>query len=571
MEALRQIIDSIVHTEHLSPFLVVSILILIGGIGGWMAKRLHLPHITGNILGGILIGPACLGIIGSHSDMVSLQPLSTFAMSLIAVSIGGHLSYRRIHNALRRIVAISLMEVTATVIVVVTIARLFHMSWPMAFLLGAISAATAPGTTLALIRELRCKGPFIKTLVSVVALDNILCILLFVMMRTFASAYYKGGEATAQIGDALFLAAYHLLGAAVLGFMVGGISKTLVSKPTFHHFSTIFVAIMACDGLAAYLGLSPLLVNLFFGVFLGNSTEVAEKQLTTLEPLEPMLYICFFTMAGASLHLSSLAEVGGLAVVYFIARFIGKGLGAALGGLAGKCSKRIWQNMSFSLVPQAGVAIGLVILLDGDKDIPSELTRNVGAIILAAVTINEIVGPFFTKAALVRSGEANRDRQRLVEFLAEEFIMVNLKARDKWDAIHQLVSFLMRTHRVEHISEKELYQTVINRENEMSTAMGVGIALPHGRIEKGPSIQGVMGIFRDGVDFDAPDGEPVHLVMLIVTPKEHVTLHLKVLASLSAMVSDETIRTRLMAAISPEDAMEVIESKEARDYNYFLE
>ena len=571
MDAFHQILDSILHAGHLSPFLVASILILTGGLGGWLAKKLNLPHITGNILGGILIGPACLGIIDSHADMLSLQPLSTFAMSLIAVSIGGHLSYRRIHNALRRIVAISLMEVTITVLVVVAIARLFHMSWPMAFLLGAISAATAPGTTLALIRELRCKGPFIKTLVSVVALDNIFCILLFVLMRTFAAAYYKGGEATAPISDALFLVTYHLIGAGILGFLVGAICKNLVSRPSFHHFSTIFVAIMTCDGLAAYLGLSPLLINLFFGVYLGNSTEVAEKQLTTLEPMEPMLYICFFTLAGASLHLASLAEVGEMALVYFGARFAGKGLGAALGGLAAKCSKRIWQNMSFSLVPQAGVAIGLVILLDGDADIPAELTRNVSAIILAAVTINEIIGPFFTKAALIRSGEANRDRQRLVEFLSEEFVMVNLKARDKWDAIHQLVNFLIRTHRVEHISEKELYQTVVTRENDMSTGMGLGIALPHGRIEKGPAIQGVMGILNEGVDFDAPDGQPVRLMVLIVTPQEHAELHLKVLASLSAMVGDKTIRTRLLAALSPEDAMEVIESKEARDYNYFLE
>lgn len=571
MDALHQVIDSIAHGGPLNSFLLVSILIVAGSLGGWFAKRLHLPHITGNILGGILIGPACLGILGAHGEMQSLQPLSTFAMSLIAVSIGGHLSYRRIHNALRRIVAISILEVSVTVSAVVALARLFHASWPMALMLGAVSAATAPGTTLALIRELRCKGPFIKTLVSTVALDNILCIMLFVIMRTFVSAYYQGGEVTAQIGDALFLSTYHLLGAAVLGVAVGAVSETLVSRPTFHHFSTILVAIMTCDGLAAYLGLSPLLVSLFFGVYLGNSTEVAEKQLTTLEPLAPILYICFFTMAGASLHISSLTEAGGLAAVYFAARLAGKGLGAALGGIVGKCSRRIWLNMSFALVPQAGVAIGLTILLANDKHIPLELTRAIGAIILAAVTLNEIVGPILTKAALIRSGEAYCDRPRLVEFLAEEFITVGLTARDKWDAIYQLVGFLTRAHRVEHISAQELYQTVVQRENEMSTAIGKGIALPHGRIEKGPAIQGVLGIFREGINFGAPDGEPVRLVMLIVTPREHATLHLKVLASLAAMARDESIRTRLMAAISPEDAMEVIESKEARDYNYFLE
>ncbi len=571
MEALQQIFESIVHSDHLSPFLVVSILILVGVLGGWLAGLLRLPRITGNIFGGLLVGPACLGIIGSHREMVTLQPLSTFAMSLIAVSIGGHLSYRRIHNSIRRIVSISLMEVGVTVLVVVGVARLFQMDWPMSLMLGAISAATAPATTIALIRELRCKGPFVKTLVSVVALDNIFCILLFVMMRTFVSAYFESGETTGKIDDALLLSAYHLFGALALGSAAGWISKTLVSKPKFHDFSTIFVAIMMCDGLAAYLGLSPLLVNLFFGVYLGNSSEVAEKQLTTLEPLEPILYICFFTLAGASLHLDSMMEVGGLAVVYFASRFVGKGLGAALGGVIGRCSKRLWQNMSFSLIPQAGIAIGLVVLLDGDESMPRAMTHAVGAIILAAVTINEIVGPFFTKAALIRSKEAGLDRQRLVEFLAEEFIVVNLKALDKWDAIRQLVAFLMRTHRVEYVSQEELYQTVVEREKDFSTAMGRGIAIPHGRITKGPAIQGVMAICRNGIEFDSPDGEPVRIIMLIVTPEDKKDMHLKVLSSLSAMVSDESIRNRLMAAISPEDAMEVIESKEARDYNYFLD
>ena len=571
MDALKQIFEMIAASSELSPFLVVSILILAGVLMGWLAGLLRLPHITGNILGGVLVGPACLGIIGSHSEMLALQPLSTFAMSLIAVSIGGHLSYRRIHNSIRRIVSISIMEVAATVTVVIGVARLFHMDWPMALMLGAISAATAPATTLALIRELRCKGPFVKTLVSVVALDNIFCILLFVMMRTFVSAYFESGETTGKIDDALLLSTYHLLGALALGCAAGWISKKLVSKPRFHDFSTILLAIMVCDGLAAYLGLSPLLVNLFFGVYLGNSSAVAEKQLTTLEPLEPILYVCFFTLAGASLHLDSMMQVGGLALVYFASRFVGKGLGAALGGMIGKCSKRLWQNMSFSLVPQAGIAIGLVVLLDGDESMPRTMTNAVGAIILAAVTINEIVGPFFTKAALIRSKEAGRDRQRLVEFLSEEFITVDLRALDKWDAIRQMVAFLMRTHRVEHVSHEELYQTIVEREKEISTALGHGIAIPHGHIKKGPAIQGVLAICRDGIDFDAPDGELVKLIMLIVTPEDQKDMHLKVLSSLSSMVRDETIRTRIIAAISPEDAMEVFESEEARGYNYFLD
>jgi mannitol/fructose-specific phosphotransferase system IIA component (Ntr-type)/Kef-type K+ transport system membrane component KefB len=571
VEALKQIFDSILHTGQLSPFLVVGILILAGFAGGWVAKLLRLPHVTGNILGGVVIGPACLGVIGTHEQMEALQPLSTFAMSLVAVSIGGHLSYRRIHNSIRRIISISIFEVGFSVVTVVLASRLFGMNWPTTLLLGGIAASTAPATTIALIREMRAKGPFVKTLISAVALNNILAILLFVMMRTFVAAYFESGETTGKIDDALILSMYHFFGALLLGLGAGWICKALVSKPKFHDFTTILLAIMLLDGSAAYLQLSPLLVNLFLGVYLGNSSEVAERQLTTLVPLEPILYVIFFTLAGVSLHLDAMLAVGLVAMVYFGARVLGKTIGSVLGGIVGKTSKRIWQNMAYALYPQSGIAIGLVILLSNDAHIPGEIKQAVSAIILAGVTIAEILGPFCTKAALVRSGEANRDRQRLVEFLAEEFIIVDLKATDKWDAIRQMVAFLMKTHRVEHISQEELYESVVSRENEMSTAMGRGIAIPHGRIEKGVAIQGVMAIIRDGIDFDAPDNEPVKLIMLIVTPEDKKDLHLKVLSSLSSMVSDSAIRERLMAAISSEDAMEVIESKEARDYNYFLE
>ncbi len=571
MDALKQIFDSIIHAGHMSPFLVVGILVSAGFFGGWVAKLIHLPHVTGNILGGVLVGPTCLGLIGTHEQLHDLQPLSTFAMSLVAVSIGGHLSYRRIHNSLRRIISISILEVGFSVVTVMTAARLFGLEWPTTCLIGAISASSAPATTIALIREMRAKGPFVKTLISAVALNNILAILLFVMMRTFVTAYYEGGGASGMIDDALILASYHLLGALILGVSAGWITKVAVTRPRFHDFTTILLAIMLLDGLAAYLQLSPLLVNLFFGVYLGNSSEVAERQLTTLVPLEPILYVCFFTLAGVSLHIDAMLAVGVMAMVYVGARVLGKSIGAALGGIVGKCSRRIWQNMSFALYPQSGIAIGLVILMSNDAFIPDAVKQTVSAIILAGVTIAEIAGPLCTKAAVSRSGEANRDRERLVEFLAEEFVMVDLKALDKWDAIRQLVAFLVRTHRVEHISQEELYQSIVNREKEVSTAMGLGIALPHGRIAKGPEIQGVMGILRDGIDFDAPDGEPVKLIMLIVTPEDKRDMHLKVLASLSSMVRDEAIRTRLMAAISPEDAMEVIESEEARDYNYFLE
>ena len=184
----------------MSPFLAVAILVLAGYLGGWVAKWVKLPHVTGNILGGVLIGPAGLGWLGDYEQMKTFAPLSTFAMSLVAVSIGGHLSYRRIHNSIRRILSLSFFEVLLTVSSVMLCMRLAGMDWPTTFLLGAISASTAPATSIALIREMRAKGPFVKTLISAVALNNIFCITLFVLMRTFVSAYFESGTPVATIG-----------------------------------------------------------------------------------------------------------------------------------------------------------------------------------------------------------------------------------------------------------------------------------------------------------------------------------------------------------------------------------
>jgi len=116
-----------------------------------------------------------------------------------------------------------------------------------------------------------------------------------------------------------------------------------------------------------------------------------------------------------------------------------------------------------------------------------------------------------------------------------------------------------------------LYETIVEREKQHSTAIGHGAAIPHGRLDITDQVQGVLGISRKGIPFDAPDGEPAKLIMMIATPTEHEKHHLEVMAGLAGMVSDPVVRERLIAAIDPNDAWEIIEEMGARTYNYFLE
>jgi len=554
-----------------SPLLLLSVLLLAGVTGGLAAKYLRVPTVTGNILAGVCIGPTFLNLFPNVEMAVALRPLSTFAMGLIAVSVGSQLSYRRLHNALGRIVSITTGETLVSVGLVTVCAHWIGLSWPAAFVLGCVSAATAPATTIAIVREARAKGPFVKTLLSVVALDNIVCIVLFAFASTLLADYYAAGERFPDFLWPVLHTAWQLGGSLALGTGLAAACDRLCRSAHAHQFSIFFVTLLLADGVSEALDLSPLLTGLIVGIYLGNGSPETERTTRNLEPIEPLLYVSFFTIAGASLHFDQLVDAGVLCAVYLVARFGGKILGATLGGRLATRSSRIWSNVGLGLVPQAGVAIGLVVLLEGDTAIPAEVSGLIGALVLGAVTVNEIVGPLFTRLALSRAGEVGKDRRRLIEFLQEEYIWVGLEAKDKWEALDKLVDFHARSHRLSPRQREYLRETVRSREEEMSTAIGHGAAIPHGRLASGERIEGVLAISREGIDFEAPDRESVQIVVLVATPPEHEAEHLQILAALARMNSDDRVRSRLIAALNANDAWEVIEGEETPDYNTYLD
>lgn len=560
--------EAIATFNELSPLLILAIVLIGGSFGGWLAIRLHVPAITGNIVVGTLLG---LTLFRNVEVARILQPTSTFAISLIAITAGGHFSYRRIHNALRRILFITGFEVAFAVSFVFFLLKALGAPWEMAMLLGCLAAGTAPGTTVALIRESRAKGPFVKTLLASVSMDSSLCILLFAFAHSLLAGYFEHGNVGWGLWAGLTQTTWQLLGSGLLGVALGVVTSRLFTNARFHNFSTMVIAVLVAAGLSMYLDFSPLLTCLFYGAYLGNSSPEIERQLDALRPVEALLYTCFFTLAGVSVHIELLGEAGFMCAAYLLARGFGKGLGAAVGAKLARCSDRITRSIPFGFVPQAGVALGLVVILQGDSRIPTEFSSLVGTLVLAAVTVSEIVGPFFTRAALRRAKEAGLDRPRLIEFLQEEFILTDLEAKDKWEALEKLADFYAQVHRVRPAQHKAMLNSIIEREKDTSTAIGRGAAIPHAKVDTGTAIQGVLGICPEGVEFGAPDGEPVKLIVMIVTPQDHEQRHLEVLASLMTMISHEDVRTRLVVAPDANHAWEVLQGEESRTYNYFLE
>ncbi|MEK7795713.1 MAG: PTS sugar transporter subunit IIA, partial [Candidatus Hydrogenedentota bacterium] len=443
---------------------------------------------------------------------------------------------------------------------------------PLVSLMAAcLSVETAPATTLAIVRESRAKGPFVKTLLGVVSLDSIACILLFEFLFIVAVDHFATGGDRLNFAMGVTRSLQVFLVSAALGAALGALVTHVFRAPRFPGSSTMIVAILFAAGLSSALGVSSLLTCLALGIYLGNGTNESEKRVDALVPLEPLIYTAFFTLAGISIHLDLLADAGVLCLVYVAARFAGKAAGAYLGAKAYGASPRIARNMPLAMMPQASVAAGLVVMMRADPRAPADFTAFVATLILSGITINEIVGPVLKRLALRNVGEAGLDRPKLVDFLHEEFILTDLQAADKWEALRKLAEFYGRTHNVRGKHLETVYASVEERERQGSTALGRASALPHGRVDSGPGIQGVLAIAPKGIDFDAPDGQPVKLIVLIVTPQDHEARHLDVLASLSAMASDERIFGRLILAKDANEAWEILSGTETRSYNYFLE
>jgi Kef-type K+ transport system membrane component KefB/mannitol/fructose-specific phosphotransferase system IIA component (Ntr-type) len=552
--------------------LILAIVLVCGVAFGWVASRLRLPAVTGQILAGVLLGPSVFAVFEGHATE-ALQPITHFALGLIAVAVGNHLNIRLLRNATKRLAILLFFETLLTpAIVFGSLLLLPGSTWSFSLLLAALAISTAPATIVAIVSETRSKGVFVKTLVAAVALNNIACICFFELAHTAvrASLIPDGDQTLWPVVIAPFR---ELLFSLLLG---GGAGLALIAatwrmvRPDRLATASV-IAILVTSGLADYLGISSLLSCLFLGVTLANVTpkkeEVGHK---VFADFETAILAIFFTLAGMELSFEHAALGGLLAVVLIIGRFVGKLGSAWLAMRLAGATERVRKNLGLALIPQAGVAVGLIILVQEDSAFASirDLFLAVG---LSTVTINEIIGPIFTRIALGRSGDLGKDRPRLIDFLHEENIVTDFKAGTKEDAIAQLVDLLIKSRKLD-VDREHLLQTVLERENMVSTCIGEGMAIPHGVIEHGEGIVGVMGLSRDGLRFETPDGRPVHCMVLLATPEDSRARHLEVIAALTrAIGTDRNIQLQLFSASSPAHAYEILHAEESEDFNYFLE
>jgi Kef-type K+ transport system membrane component KefB len=405
--------------EQSHPLFHIGLLLICGYVGGKIANYLKAPRVSGYIVTGMLLSPSMFGIFQEDLVKEELTVITDMALSVIAFSIGGTLELTRLKRLGKHIVWITLIQASAaalaTAAVIVALFPLIHgpetsfwgVYFPMAIVIGAISAATAPAATLAVIHEYRAKGPLTTILLGIVTLDDGLTILFYAFAVAMARSLITQGPLSWQA--MLIIPGLQIVIALVLGSVVGLCMRALIRFiPSREGMLGVMVgSIFLTCGLAVMLHSSPLLANMVLGFIVTNFVRHAEDLFGAVETIEESLFMIFFTLAGAHLDLQVIQTAGWLAVLIVIGRFAGKFFGTRLGAHISHAPETVKKYLGFGLLPKAGVTVGLILIA---KDLfgPSRISEVMVSAVLGSVIINELLSPLLVHYALVKSGEAGR-------------------------------------------------------------------------------------------------------------------------------------------------------------------
>ncbi len=366
-------------------------------------KLLHLPNVTGFLIAGLLIGPYCLRLFPSQS-LEEVGAITTVALGFIAFSIGGEFKLSHIKQIGSKAISITMFQaLMATLLVDVTL-YLFGFPLPVVLTLGAIATATAPAATLMVVRQYKAKGPVTSTLLPVVAMDDAVGLVVFAISLALAQAFGSGQALSLKttLVDHLVEIVLSLAVGLALGALVAIVTRFFQSRS--NKLCVCIAAVLLGVALSEMWDLSSLLLCMSIGAAFVNLKSESETAviLEQCDRWTPPLFMLFFVISGAELDLAVIPTVGLLGVLYLLARSLGKYFGAYLGSTLVKAHPHIRRYLGITLLPQAGVAIGMAQVVIGALP---DYGPSIRAVVLCATLVYELVGPLLTKWALTRAGE----------------------------------------------------------------------------------------------------------------------------------------------------------------------
>ena len=407
----------------METYLICLAAALVGGLMlSRVTKLLHLPAVTAYLVAGLILGPFCLGALrvpglgfNSLEQVEGLSIVTQTALGFIAFTIGNEFRLSQLKAMGSSAIIIGILQAVITTVVVDIVLIGLHLlfpaviSLPCAITLGAIASATAPAATLMVVRQYKADGPLTKLLMLVVAIDDAVGLLLFSVSFGVATALAHGQVSVlAVVVEPILEIVLSLALGAAMGWLLNWVEQFFHSRSKRMTISVAFVLLtVGLSMLEFHIGpvhccFSLLLVCMMTGTIFCNICDTSEELMNRVDGWTMPLNILFFVISGAELDLEILAHpvtilVG---VIYIIARSAGKYYGSMFSCAVTKQSKPITDNLGITLLPQAGVALGMALTAASLPD--GALARNV---VLFAVLIYELVGPALTKRSLLAVGE----------------------------------------------------------------------------------------------------------------------------------------------------------------------
>lgn len=377
-----------------------AIMLLAGLLMGRLGKLAKLPNVTGYLIAGLLLGPAVFNII-SQEMVDGFAVISDIALGFIAFSVGTGFSLNYFRRVGAAPIIIACFESFGAILLVAVILILLGFDMKLSIMLGAIAAATAPAQTIMVINQYKAKGSLTSMLLSVVAIDDATALIGFGFATTIVNAM---GATDTNIVLSILSPFYQLIISVIIGAAISLIMKFIFRF--FHKHSNrlciIIFCVLFCYWISEMVGGSALLTCMTLGAFLVNIYDEIDDIVEISETFTPPIYMIFFVISGAGFQISALASIGIIGILYVVLRVIGKMVGSWLGGVLTHQEAKINKYLGPTLMPQAGVALGLVVV--AATAVP-QYADQIRTIILCSTFIYSIIGPIAAKLALQKAGE----------------------------------------------------------------------------------------------------------------------------------------------------------------------
>lgn len=407
--------------------LSLSIALLAGLMLSRPAKKLKLPAVTAYLVAGILVGPYCLGAFGvsglgftSMANVKSYSIICDVALGFIAFSIGNEFRLSQLKEIGKKATIVGIFQAVITTIIVDAVLICLHFALPeilpleAAIILGAIASATAPAATLMVVKQYKAKGPVTDILLPVVAIDDAVGLVLFAISFGIARAMNAGAvNVLSVIVEPILEVVLSLALGAAMGILFHICERFFHSRSKRLSVSVAFVLLtiglsqLKFNVNGIHIALSSLLTCMMLGTMFCNICDFSEELMERVDRWTAPLFVLFFVLSGAELELSVFGNLLMVVIglIYILSRSAGKCTGAFISAKATHCDKNIVKYLGITLLPQAGVALGMAMK---SKEF-GEIGELVATITLFAVLIYELIGPMLTKIALTKAGDIKPD------------------------------------------------------------------------------------------------------------------------------------------------------------------